>query len=312
MKVTILGSGTSIGVPMPTCKCHVCTSKDPKDNRLRCSALVETDEGKQILVDCGPDFRMQSIRADIRQLDALLLTHNHFDHCYGLDDLRPWAYYHPLPTYADQLMSQALKTRWDYIFVHRYPGVPKLELITLHPDQNPEAASQRLSVTNKADIEASYKGLHAQTQQLLPVYSEPIEGTGGNDATFMVGNTTCEAIRCFHGAMPMLGFRIGRLAYITDCTLIPECEYRKLQDIDTLIIDALRWQEHPTHYSVAQAMVIVNRLQPRQTFFTHMSHDIGLHKDFEGHLLWQFEGVYPETLLKSVHLTYDQQVIECL
>jgi len=312
MKVTILGSGTSIGVPMPTCKCKVCTSQDPKDNRLRCSALVETDEGKQILIDCGPDFRMQSLRADITQLDALLLTHNHFDHCYGLDDLRPWAYFKPLPTYADALMSQALQTRWDYIFIHRYPGVPKLELTTLHPDQNHKAATHRLSVVNQADIEASYKGRHAQPGQTMPVFSEPLVGTGGQPATFFVGSTSCEAIRCFHGAMPMLGYRIGRLAYITDCTLIPETEYSKLQDIDTLVIDALRWQEHPTHYSVAQALEIVQRLHPRQTFFTHMSHDIGLHKDFEEEMMRRYASRYPESFLRTIHLSYDQQVIDCL
>ena len=135
MNVTILGSGTSIGVPMPTCQCEVCMSKDPHDNRLRCSALIRTDDDKDILVDCGPDFRLQALRAGIKRLDALLLTHNHFDHCYGLDDLRPWAYWTPLPTYADKGMSQSLLTRWDYIFVHQYPGVPKLVLHTVHPSQ---------------------------------------------------------------------------------------------------------------------------------------------------------------------------------
>jgi len=309
MKITILGSGTSIGVPMPTCTCEVCRSQDPLDNRLRCSALIETDEGKQILIDCGPDFRQQALRADIRQLDALLLTHNHFDHCYGLDDLRPWAYHQPLPTYADALMSEALRSRWDYIFVHRYPGTPQLALSILEPDVNPKAALQYLRVENKADIEAAYKGYHAQTRQLMPIYSQPIEGTGGQSTAFRVGETPCDAIRCFHGAMPMLGYRIGRLAYITDCTLIVEAEYAKLHDIDTLIIDALRWEPHPTHYSVEQAMEVVTRLQPRQTFFTHMSHDIGLHRDFEAHLHKDFDGKYPAPLLATVHLAYDGQQI---
>ena len=264
MKVTILGSGTSSGVPMPTCQCEVCTSADPHDNRLRCSALVTTDEGRQILVDCGPDFRLQSIRADIRQLDALLLTHNHFDHCYGLDDLRPWAYFKPLDTYADRGMSQALLTRWDYIFVHKYPGVPKLMLHTLHPSQG--------------------------------------------DA-FEVGDVTVTPIRCYHGKLPILGYRIGSLGYITDCTCIDERDVPKLQGIDTLIIDALRWQPHPTHYSVAQALDVVSRLQPRQTYFTHMSHDMGLHRDFPRRLRQEMGEAFPASLLDTIHLAYDGLVI---
>lgn len=264
MKVTILGSGTSIGVPMPTCQCEVCQSKDPRDNRMRCSALVETDEGKQILIDCGPDMRSQALRADIRQIDALVLTHNHFDHCYGIDDLRPWAFFHPLPTYADQIMSEALYSRWDYIFVHKYPGVPQLQLTTLHPEQ---------------------------------------------DDTCRVGETLVTPIRCYHGQLPILGYRIGSLAYITDCTAIEERDYTKLVGIDTLIIDALRWQEHPTHYSVAQAMEVVHRLQPRQTYFTHMSHDMGLHKDFDARLRLELGSYYPESLLSTVHLAYDGLIL---
>ena len=264
MKITILGSGTSIGVPMPTCKCEVCTSKDPHDNRLRCSALVHTDDDKDILIDCGPDFRLQALRADIKKLDALLLTHNHFDHCYGLDDLRPWAYWTPLPTYADKGMSQSLLTRWDYIFVHQYPGVPKLILHTVHPSQG--------------DV-------------------------------FKVGETEITPIRCYHGELPILGYRIGALAYITDCTKIHERDLPKLEGVDTLIIDALRWTEHPTHYSVAQAMVIVEHLKPRQVFFTHMSHDMGLHADFERRLNRELSKLFPQEMLDTVHLAYDQQEI---
>lgn len=264
MKVNILGSGTSIGVPMPTCQCEVCQSTDPLDNRWRCSALIETDEGKHILIDCGPDFRLQSIRANIMQLDALLLTHNHFDHCYGIDDLRPWAYFTPLDTYADEGMSNALINRWDYIFKYQYPGVPKLVLHTLHPSRGD---------------------------------------------SFLVGNTTVTPIRCFHGKLPILGYRIGSLGYITDCTAILDRDMPKLSGIETLIIDALRWKEHPTHYSVAQAMDIVNRLKPRQTYFTHMSHDIGLHRDFEHRLREELGDVYSESLLATIHLAYDGLIL---
>lgn len=251
---------------MPTCTCEVCKSVDPHDNRLRCSALVETDEGKQILMDCGPDFRLQALRENIRQLDALLLTHKHFDHCYGIDDLRPWAYSNPLPTYADENMSKALLSHWDYIFVHKYPGVPQLVLKTLHP--------------SKGDA-------------------------------FMVGETQVTPVRCYHGQLPILGYRVGSLGYITDCTRIEERDLPKLEGIDTLIIDALRWKEHPTHYSVAQAMEIVARLQPRHTYFTHMSHDMGLHKDFGKRLREELGAVYPEALLATIELAYDGLIIHC-
>ncbi len=250
---------------MPTCQCTVCQSSDPYDNRLRCSALVTTDDDRQILVDCGPDMRIQSLRAGISSLDALLLTHNHFDHCYGIDDLRPWAYRQPLHTYADRGMSQALMTRWDYIFVHKYPGTPQLLLHTLHPSRG---------------------------------------------ESFMIGETPVTPIRCYHGQLPILGYRIGPLAYITDCTAISDRDFPRLLGIHTLIIDALRWQPHPTHYSVAQAMEVVARLHPQQTYFTHMSHDMGLHSDFPQRLRQELGHLYDQALLSTIHLAYDGLVID--
>jgi len=192
--------------------------------------LVETDEGLQVLVDCGPDFRQQALRAHISHLDALLVTHNHFDHVAGLDDLRAFCWQKALPTYADPIVSKTFIDKYDYIFVHKYPGVPQMDLHMVH---------------------------------------------GGD--SFQLGQTPVTALQIYHGKLPILGWRIGRLAYLTDCTQIPEESWAMLQGVDTLIIDALRWTEHPTHFSVDQALQVVERMQPRQTFFTHMSHDIGLH-----------------------------------
>ena len=250
MKITFLGTGTSSGVPLPTCTCEVCTSKDPRDNRLRCSCLVETDDGKIILVDCGPDFRQQALRSGLSHLDALLVTHNHFDHIAGLDDLRAFSYTKPLSVYADSLVSESFRSRFDYIFVHRYPGTPKLELHTVMPEE-----------------------------------------------TFQIGETTIQPLLVYHGQLPIYGWRIGGLAYITDCTHIPEPEWRKLENVDTLVLDALRWTEHPTHYSVQQALAVVERMHPRQTYFTHMCHDIGLYVETE------------KKLPEGVHLAYDGLVI---
>ncbi len=251
MKVTFLGTGTSCGVPLPTCKCEVCTSSDPKDNRMRCSVLVETDDHKQILVDCGPDFRFQALRFNIQHLDALLVTHNHFDHVAGLDDLRAYCNDSPLPIYADAIVSRTFKLHYDYIFVHRYPGTPKLEL-------------------------------------------NELDGT----ESFQIGKTQVQPLRIFHGKLPIFAWRIGSLAYITDCTEIKDSEWEKLKGVDTLIIDALRWTPHPTHYTVEQALEVVDRIKPRQTFFTHMSHDMGLHAEAN------------KRFPAGVQLAYDGLVIE--
>lgn len=254
MKITFLGTGTSCGVPLPTCQCEVCQSNDPHDKRLRCSALIETDSNKQILIDCGPDFRIQAINYDVKHLDAVLLTHNHFDHCFGIDDLRAYSFQTPLPLYVEPSLATALRSRHDYIFVHKYPGTPQLELNEVRPGE-----------------------------------------------TFTIGETECRAIRIYHKypEIPILAFRIGqKLAYVTDCINIPDDRWQYLEGIDTLIIDALRWKEHPSHFSVQQALEVVNRLHPRQTWFTHMSHDIGLHD-------WA-----NNQLPANVKLAYDGLVVE--
>ena len=251
MKVSFLGTGTSCGVPLPTCTCEVCTSSDSRDNRLRCSCLVETDDGKTILVDCGPDFRQQALRVGLRHIDALLITHNHFDHVAGLDDLRAYCYVQPLDTYTDATVARTFRDKYDYIFVHQYPGVPKMSLHEVNPAE-----------------------------------------------VLTIGRTEVRPVQVLHGKLPIYAWRIGGLAYVTDCTSIPEAEWSKLQGADTLIIDALRWHEHPTHFSVDQALEVVERLKPRQTYFTHMSHDIGLH------------AVSDLRMPPSVHLAYDGLVIE--
>lgn len=249
MKVTFLGSGTSIGIPMPCCPCEVCHSADPHDRRLRASVLVETGDD-HLLIDCGPDFRQQMLTHDVQRLDAILLTHIHYDHTGGLDDLRPYTYEKPLPLYAEHPVADILTQKYDYIFIHRYPGVPQVKINEIRPDQN-----------------------------------------------FLAGHTEVVPIRLLHGRLPILGFRIGPLAYLTDCTVIPETEWAKLKGIRTLIIDALRFQPHETHMNVAQALAVVDRLQPQATYFTHISHHMGFHTEVERKL--------PE----GVHLAYDDLVI---
>lgn len=138
MKITILGSGTSTGVPQVGCHCKVCSSTDPHDKRLRCSSLIESDDGTRILIDCGPDFREQIMNFPFEPMDAVLITHEHYDHVGGLDDLRPFSHLSPVPVYANRRTCRALRTRLPYCFAteHLYPGAPEVSLKEIRPYQS--------------------------------------------------------------------------------------------------------------------------------------------------------------------------------
>ena len=252
MKVRIIGSGTSTGVPQIGCTCPVCTSTDPKDNRLRASAIVETDDAR-ILIDCGPDFRTQVLRLPFEKIDGVLITHEHYDHVGGLDDLRPFCRFGSVPIYAENYVAQGLRLRMPYCFVdHRYPGVPDIPL-------------QEISVGQ----------------------------------AFSVNHTEVLPLRVMHGRLPILGYRIGkRLAYITDMLTMPEDSYEQLQDLDVLVVNALRVKPHPTHQSISEALETAKRIGARETYFIHMSHHAGLHVELE------------KQLPPDVHLAFDGMEIE--
>lgn len=250
MRLTFLGTGTSTGNPEIGCDCEVCRSDDPRDWRLRTSALVEVS-GKRLLIDCGPDFRWQMIRNGITHLDAILLTHEHYDHVGGLDDLRPLCRERGMDIYAERNVIEAIRTRMPYAFrEHRYPGVPNLLLREV--DMNPfEAAGIRV----------------------IP-------------------------IRVMHASLPILGFRIGDLVYMTDIKSLPETEFSKLAGTRLLVLDALREQPHLSHESLGEALELAGRIAPEDTYLVHMSHRIGLHAEIE------------RRLPPHVHYAYDGLSIE--
>lgn len=242
-KITFLGTGTSTGVPQLGCNCQVCRSADIRDKRLRTSALIQYN-GLQILIDAGPDLRQQLITNCIYRLDGILLTHEHYDHIGGLDDIRPLG---ETTIYAEKSVLQVVKRNMHYCFEkHPYPGTPKLNLHTV--DQNPFQLNEKLQIT---------------------------------------------PIRVIHAKLPILGFRIGDMAYLTDVKTIPEPEFEKLKGLKILVLTALRKEEHISHLSLSEAIEIAKKINADDTYLIHASHDLGLHADVE------------KQLPKNIHYAYD-------
>lgn len=232
VEVIVLGSGTSKGVPEPACRCKVCQSDNIFDRRMRASILVKT-HGLNLLIDASPDFREQMISNKINSIDAVLLTHIHYDHIGGIEDLRPYCADKDMPIFAKEDVATELRQRLEYCFRENpYPGVPSFILNTINPNYD-----------------------------------------------FKVNGVKITPIIVNHGKLQILGFRIGNFAYITDAKTIEQEELDKLKGIDTLIINALRYEEHFAHLTVDEALEIIDKIKPRQTYLTHMNHDIGLHND---------------------------------
>ena len=231
MKITFLGTGTSCGVPVIGCQCAVCQSKEPKDRRLRCSILVETEDTR-LLVDVGPDFREQILPQPFRRIDGILVTHSHYDHVGGMDDIRPYCQFGQIDVYADPIAREGMLQMLPYCFAeNRYPGVPKIELNEIHAGQS-----------------------------------------------FTIGDIEVMPIEVMHGKLPILGYRFGRFAYITDMKTINDDQLPLLEGVEVLVVNALRFDKpHHSHQLVDDALAFARRVGARRTLLTHMCHDIGLH-----------------------------------
>jgi len=231
IRLTFLGTGTSCGVPTIGCQCEVCRSTDPHDKRLRCSALVETDNTR-LLIDCGPDFRQQALTLPFRRIDAILITHAHYDHMGGMDDIRPYCQFGEVNVYADPLAHEGMLQMLPYCFAeNRYPGVPAIQLHEIR-----------------------------------------------HHVPFRVGDLDIMPFEVMHHDLPITGYRIGPLCYITDMKSIHEEEMSYVTGCDTLVVNALRHKPHHSHQTVDEAVAFARRTGARRTFLVHASHDIGLHR----------------------------------
>ena len=252
MKVTFLGTGTSQGVPVIACDCAVCQSNDLHDKRLRSSVMIEVED-KHFVIDTGPDFRQQMLRAKVKCVDAIFFTHEHKDHIAGLDDIRSfnWIYKKPMDIYAEQRVLKALQIEYSYVFAEdKYPGIPEM---TLHEID--------MSPFNVMGIE------------IVP-------------------------IRAMHYKLPVLGYRIGDFAYITDASFIEQSELEKLKNLKYFVVNALRKKEHISHFNLEQAMQIARAVNAKQTYFTHISHLLGFHREIN------------DELPKNMQLAYDELILE--
>ncbi|NTW97520.1 MAG: MBL fold metallo-hydrolase, partial [Oscillochloris sp.] len=225
MQLRFLGTGTSMGVPVIGCDCPVCRSDDPRNRRTRTSALLRA-AGQTILIDAGPDFRAQALAADLRHVDAVILTHSHFDHIAGIDDLRPLCGHGScVPIFGSPHTLADVRKHFDYAFSETSVGStrPNIEL-------------------------------------------RPIE------TPFQIGLTDIIPLAITHGTWSITAYRIGGLGYVTDANEIPAESWELLRGLDVLVLNALRYEPHPTHFSLAQALEVIAELRPQRAFLVHMTH----------------------------------------
>ena len=272
VKLTFLGTGTSQGVPIIGCKCDRCQSPDPRDKRLRSSALVHMD-GLTILIDAGPDFRAQMLAAGVGHLDAILLTHNHKDHTGGLDDVRSLNYIDrkAAEIYCEERVLKTLRNDYAYAFAdHKYPGAPEWHVHLI--DERPFRVDS-LDGTGELEWVHDVGYFYRQADGSL-VASDNAVTEAPRERPNIV------PIRGYHDEMPVLGFRFGNIAYITDMSRLPEEELAKLTGLEHLTLNTVGYYPHHSHFSLEEALGLASRIGAKHTWLTHLSHAFPRHEAF--------------------------------
>ena len=272
VKLTFLGTGTSQGVPIIGCQCEVCRSADQRDKRLRAAAFVEY-EGMNILIDAGPDFRMQMLAKGVRHLDAILLTHKHKDHTGGLDDVRSFNYIDrkAVEIYCEEEVLKALRNDYAYAFAeHKYPGAPEWHIHLI--DERPFRVCP---TTGDGDLEWVHDVgyFYRRPDGSLVPSDNAVREAERKDPNIL-------PIRGYHDKMPVLGFRFGNIAYITDMSSLPENELSKLQGLEHVSLNTVGYHPHHSHFSLDQALEIADRIGAKHTWLTHLSHAFPSHGAF--------------------------------
>jgi phosphoribosyl 1,2-cyclic phosphate phosphodiesterase len=250
MKLTFLGTGTSTGVPSIACECETCTSQDPRDKRLRVSVLIE-HAGQSVLVDTSSDFRQQALRYGLKRLDAVLITHCHADHIFGLDDIRPLNFrYGALGLYANENAWTDIYRIFKYIFEpsHFGGGLPQVIPHTVFPNA-PFCLGEELTIT---------------------------------------------PLKVIHGRLPVMAYRFNDFAYATDLSEIPPETLKALQGLDVMVLDCLRFKEHPTHLWVDKALAYIEQIKPKRAYLTHIAHDVKHERDsakLPAGVEWAYDGL---------------------
>jgi len=282
-KLTFLGSGTSQGVPMIGCDCPVCTSGDPRDKRLRASVFVDYC-GLSILVDAGPDFRYQMLRSGIRHIDAILLTHNHKDHTGGLDDIRSFNLIEqkPVNIYCQEYVVNSLKKEYSYAFAeNKYPGSPEWHVHEISGEEAFTVHSNSIEETLVWESGFGYRHFPPASSEDAVAEIIPIQGWHHKQKI-----------------LPVLGYRFGNIAYLTDMNLIEDDQIEKLKGLDYVTINCVKKKPHHSHFSLDEALAFFEKVGAKESYITHISH-----------LLPKYEELEKE-LPPHVHLAYDGLCLE--